>query len=126
MADKVKKKILLVEDDVFMVDLLSRELGAAGFEVALAKNGEEGIAQASKAKPDLVILDLILPDRHGLSVLREIRKTPEGASLKVMVLSNVSEAQDKEEAKELGVADYLIKANSSLTDIVERAKSVCR
>ena len=123
MAEGQKRfKILIIEDDVFMLDLLSRELTAAGFEVLIAKNGKEGSAKFLSVKPDITLLDLILPDESGFNILRRIRREPDGVHAKVMILSNLSEAGDIEEAKRLGVLDYMVKANSSLPEIVQKIK----
>lgn len=120
--EKNRFKILVIEDDVFMLDLLSRELTAARFEVLIAKNGKEGIAKFLSAKPDLILLDLILPDESGFDALRRIRQESEGVHAKVIILSNLSEAADIEEAKRLGVLDYMVKANSSLPEIVRKVQ----
>jgi len=117
-----KQKILLVEDDIFMVELLAQELSGAGFEVSLAKTGKEGIQKFREINPDLVLLDILLPDANGIEVLRNIRREPQGAYAKVMILSNISEGSDVDEAKKLNVVDYLVKANTSLTEIAEKAK----
>lgn len=125
MAEEaMKKKILLVEDDTFMAELLAQELARAGFETSLAKSGKEAIQKFREAAPDLVLLDILLPDVNGVEVLREIKKEPSGASAKVVVLSNLSEGKDVEEAKNLGVVEYLVKANTSLPEISEKVKQI--
>ncbi|TSC69444.1 MAG: hypothetical protein G01um101466_41 [Parcubacteria group bacterium Gr01-1014_66] len=119
-----KRKVLLVEDDVFMLDLVSQELAGAGFHVIVAKNGAEAVAQFLQTKPDLILLDLLLPDQNGYDALRTIRTHPGGADVKVMVLSNLSETTNIEEGKKLGVLDYLVKANHTLPEIVQKVQSV--
>lgn len=123
MDGNKKPKVLLVEDDIFMIDLLSGEFANAGFEVAIAKNGVEAIGKYKESKPDLILLDLLLPDQNGFDTLRQIRREEEGAATKVIVLSNLSESADIEESKRLGVVDYLVKANTALPDIVARSKA---
>ncbi len=115
-------KILIVEDDPFMIELLSLELQKAGFALTVAKTGRECVASVINSKPDLILLDLLLPDQNGFEALREIRRMPEGPKIKVIVLSNMSETPDLEEAKLLGTVDYLVKTNFTLSDIVERIK----
>lgn len=117
-------KILLVEDDVFMVDLLAREFKGAGFEVLVAKTGSEGVEKFREAKPDLILLDIMLPGLNGFDALRQIRREEKGPTTKVIVLSNLGDVSDKEEAKRLGVIDYMIKANSSIAEIIEKVRSV--
>lgn len=121
-----KKRILCVEDDIFMIELLVRELIKAGFEALVAKTGQEALDQFNKERLalNLILLDLLLPDIHGFEVLRTIRRDPQGREIKVVVLSNLSDDKDKEEAKRLGVVEYLVKANNSLPEIIERVKSV--
>ncbi|QQG45569.1 MAG: response regulator [Candidatus Sungiibacteriota bacterium] len=117
------KKILLIEDDVFMVGLLVHELQEAGFEVVTAKTGVEGIKKFPEVKPDLILLDILLPDQNGFDTLRTIRRQPGGPGTKVIVLSNLAEWSDVEEAKRLGALDYLVKTNFSLEEIVEKIQS---
>lgn len=126
MATDTTKKttLLLVEDDPFMVDLLANEFTNAGFALVLAKTGKEGVEKFLEAKPDLILLDLILPDQNGLEALRQIRQDPYGASVRVIVLSNLSDDGNIDEAKKLGVKEYLVKANFDLSEILERVKTV--
>ncbi len=124
MADGEKKKVLLVEDDIFMADLLGREISGAGFELATAKTGKEAVDKFPTVKPDLILLDLLLPDLNGLEVLRQIRRMEGGPETKVVVLSNLSSERDIEDAKRLGVTNYLVKANTSLPEIVDKLKAV--
>ncbi len=119
-----KKKILLIEDDVFMGDLLGRALERAGFALTAAKTGGEGVTKFQEAKPDLVLLDLILPDQNGFEALRQIRRAAGGADAKVLVLSNLARESQFEEAKRLGVADYLVKANVSIDEILAKINEV--
>ena len=122
MESGKKIKILLIEDDVFMIELLSQELVRSGFDMAVARTGTEGVAKFQNEKPDMILLDLILPGEHGFDVLRAIRKMSDGAKVKVIVLSNLSENKDKEDAKRLGVIDYLVKANNELPEIIDHVR----
>lgn len=122
--DSKAAKILVVEDDVFMVDLLEHELKKTGFEVVVARTGKEGVEKFRESKPDLILLDIILPDLNGLDVLREIRSGEDGVKARVVILSNLGTEADKGEAKRLGALDYLVKANFSLGEIVERIRAV--
>ena len=125
MADETPKpKILLVEDDAFMVELLVHALGTAGFNLSVAKTGAEGLQKFKEENPALILLDLLLPDDNGLEVLRKIRREPQGSQVKVLVLSNVGETDSVEEAKRLGAVDYLVKANASLPEIIEKVRGL--
>ena len=117
-------KVLVVEDDIFMVDLISQALKSDDFTLLLAKNGAEGIEKCKTEKPDLVLLDIILPDQNGFEALREMRKLPGGGDIQVVVFSNLSEQSQKDEAEKLGAIDYLIKANTSLPEITEKVKTI--
>jgi CheY-like chemotaxis protein len=119
-----KYKILVVEDDVFMVDLLTHELNNAGLDTVVARNGKEGVDKYQESKPDLVLSDLLLPDQKGFDVIRQIRRTPGGPEAKVIILSNLSEEGDIAEGQRLGVNAYLVKANTSLPEIVQKVKEV--
>lgn len=124
MNETPKKKILVVEDDPFMIDLLCAELGKTGAELILAKTGSEGVEKFKETSPDLVMLDIILPDQDGFDALRAIRRLPGGPEARVIILSNVAEGANLEKAKQLGVQDYLMKSNYSLAEVLERVKKL--
>ena len=117
-------KVLVVEDDIFMVDLISQALKSDEYTLLLAKNGTEGIEKCQAEHPNLVLLDIILPDQNGFDVLRQIRQMEGGNEIQVIVFSNLSEQNQKDEATRLGAIDYMIKANTSLPEITEKVKSV--
>lgn len=119
-----KPKILVIEDDVFMVDLLTHELNNSGLDTVVARNGKEGVDKYKEANPDLVLSDLLLPDQKGFDVIRQIRRLPGGIEAKVIILSNLSEEGDIAEGKRIGVNDYLVKANTSLPEVVQKIKEV--
>ena len=125
MAEEIKKpKIFVVEDDLFMVELLANELKNAGLETYSFQMGQQAIDQFAELQPDLIVLDLLLPDKNGFEVLREIRRLPNGVRARVVVLSNMAEDADKEEAKRLGVQEYLVKANHSLPEILAKIQAM--
>lgn len=123
-TEEVKTKVLIIEDDLFMGELLMRALDRAGFEVIIAKTGGEGLAKFRETKPAVILLDLLLPDENGLEALRKIRRTEGGPDVKVIVLSNLSRESNFEEAKRLGALDYLVKVNFSLDEIITKVRSV--
>ena len=116
--------VFLIEDDVFMIELLAQELLRAGYEALNFRLGKEAIEKFKEMRPDLILLDLLLPDMNGLDVLKEIRGMPGGADVRVVVLSNIAETIDKEQAKRMGAIDYLIKANHSLPEIMAKVQSI--
>lgn len=123
-GEEKKVKVLLIEDDPFMSDLLTRALDRAGFEAISAKTGGEGVKKFQESRPDVILLDLLLPDENGFESLRKIRRCDGGAGVKVIVLSNLSREANFEEAKHLGAADYLVKVNFSLDDIIDKIRSI--
>lgn len=122
--DTVKPKVLLIEDDPFMIGLLSDEFSRNDFEVLLAGNGDEALKQFQAGKPDAMVVDIFLPKKNGIEVLRDIRALPEGKDVPAIVLSNLEESAYVNEAEKLGVKAYLIKANVQLPEIVAKVKEI--
>lgn len=115
-------KVLLIEDDLSLLKIYSNKLKANNFVVSVATTGEEGLHKAETEKPDVVLLDLILPEKDGFIVLEEIKKNPETKKIPVIILSNLGQTADIEKGKELGAVDYLVKADVSLIDLVGKVK----
>ena len=113
-------KVLIIEDDPILAETLSVNLVAEGLRVIRAKDGSEGLAMALIEKPDIILLDILLPKIDGLAVLAEIRKTPWGTHVPVIVLSNVRAPIDVAIAVGNDVHEYLIKADWKIEDIIER------
>ncbi|MDP1689137.1 MAG: response regulator [bacterium] len=109
-----QKKLLLVEDDPFLSSLLKARLAKEGFVVAYAADGEEALELLRKEKPDLVLLDLILPKKSGFEVLEIMRDDPRLVKLPVMIVSNLGQESDIARGKELGAVAYFIKAKTSI------------
>lgn len=126
MADdepkKTHQKILLVEDDDALASVYTMRLEAEGFDTRRVANGEEALAAALDYKPALVLLDVMMPKVSGFDVLDILRNTPETANLKVVMLTALSQASDKERAEKLGADDYLVKSQVVIADVIERIK----
>lgn len=120
MTESKKKYILIVEDDEFISDVYQKKLLMEGFEVALARDGEEALRLLRNRKPDLMLLDIMLPLKDGFEVLSELRADSALSDTKVMVLSNLSQAKDMARAKELGALEYVVKSNVTLPDVLAR------
>jgi two-component system phosphate regulon response regulator PhoB len=116
------KRILLVEDDDALASVYLTRLQAEGFEMRRVSNGEDALANALSFKPDLVLLDVMMPKVSGFDVLDILRNTPETANLKVVMLTALSQDSDKERAESLGVDDYLVKSQVVIADVVDRIK----
>lgn len=117
-----KKKILLAEDDEALSGVYKSRLDIEGFETLSVLNGEEALSAAVKFKPDLILLDAMMPKISGFDVLDILRNTPETAQVKVIMLTALSQPKDKERAESLGVDDYLVKSQVVIGDVIERVK----
>ncbi len=116
------KKILFIEDESALQKTFSDLLGQEGYEVISALDGEIGLRLAKEKKPDLILLDLILPRLHGFGVLKALKENPETKEIPVIVLTNLEELRDIEKAVELGAVTYLVKAQYTLEEVVEKVK----
>lgn len=116
--------ILLVEDDRFLRRAAEATLKQAGFVVTTAADGEEALRQASASRPDVVLLDLIMPKLQGFEVLRRLKQDEATARIPVIVLSNLGQDSDVRQALDLGAVAYLVKSNLSLQDLVKKVRAV--
>jgi DNA-binding response OmpR family regulator len=117
-----KKRILLVEDDEALANVYKSRLDIEGFETEWVPNGEEALAAATRYKPDLILLDAMMPKISGFDVLDILRNTPETANIHVIMLTALSQPKDKERAEALGVDDYLVKSQVVIGDVIERVR----
>lgn len=120
------KKILIVEDDKFLRELIAQKLVKEGYDVLEAIDGEEGFKMIKAEKPDLILLDLILPGIDGFEVLSKTKEDEEMSSIPVIILSNLGQKDDIERGLKLGAVDYLIKAHFTPGEIIEKMKRVLR
>ena len=116
------KTILIVEDDKFLRELIVRKLTKEGYNVSEAIDGEEGLKKIKEEKPDLILLDLILPSIDGFEVLAKIKKDEALAKIPVVILSNLGQAEEIEKGFRLGAVDYLVKAHFTPGEIIEKIK----
>ena len=121
MAD-TQHKLLLVEDDEGLASVYSARLEAEGFEVKHVPNGEDALSAAIEFKPDLILLDVMMPKISGFDVLDILRNTPQTTNIRIIMLTALSQEKDKERAEQLGVDDYLVKSQVVIADVVERIK----
>ena len=119
---EVKKKILLVEDDAALSGVYKTRLQMEGFEICEVNNGEKALSAALEFKPDLVLLDAMMPKISGFDVLDILRNTPATANIRIIMLTALSQPKDKERAESLGVDDYLVKSQVVIGDVVERVR----
>lgn len=119
-----KKTILVVEDEQGMRDALKETLEESGYTTVLAEDGEMGMEMARQHKPDLVLLDIILPKKDGFEVLRELKQDEKLKETPVILTTNLSEPSDIQKALDLGATTYLVKSNYSLSDIIEKIQEI--
>jgi DNA-binding response OmpR family regulator len=119
-------KILIIEDDKFLRELIVAKLKKENYLVFEAIDGEEGIKKTKEENPDLILLDLILPGIDGFEVLSQIKNDPTVSLIPVIILSNLGQKEDIDRGLALGASDYLIKAHFTPGEIIEKIKSVLR
>ncbi len=117
-----QKKILLVEDDDNLANVYIVRLEAEGFKIARVPNGEDALAKAIEYKPDLILLDVMMPKVSGFDVLDILRNTPETSNSKVIMLTALGQDTDKAKAMQMGADDYLIKSQVVVADVVDTIK----
>lgn len=117
-----KKKILLVEDDTALAAVYKSRLELEGFDIREVNNGEDALSAAISFKPDLILLDAMMPKISGFDVLDILRNTPDTTNIRVIMLTALSQPKDKERAESLGVDDYLVKSQVVIGDVVGRVK----
>jgi len=120
------KTILIIEDDKFLRELIAQKLIKEGYDTSEAVDGEEGIKKIKEEKPDLVLLDLILPGIDGFEVLARMREESTLSSIPVIILSNLGQKEDVEKGLKMGAVDYLIKAHFTPGEIIEKIKNVLK
>ena len=117
-------KVLLVEDDPFLSSLLKNRLQKEGIEITLAEDGEEALNFLKSTKPDLILLDLILPKKSGFEVMEEMREDPQMQfqGLPIIIISNLGQPEDISRGQALGAIEYFVKAKTSIDELVEKIK----
>lgn len=120
----MKKKILVIEDDKFLRKVIKKKFSDEGCDIIEAIDGEKGIILAKDEKPDIILLDLVLPEIDGFEVLQKLKTDPETADIPVIVLSNLGEKENMDKGFKLGAADYLIKSNLDPSEIFKRVEKI--
>ena len=120
--EAAKKKILLVEDDASLAAVYRARLEIEGFDIKEVHNGEDALSAAVSYRPDLILLDVMMPKISGFDVLDILRNTPDTTNVRVIMLTALSQPKDKERAEKLGADDYLVKSQVVISDVVERIR----
>ncbi|HTX87040.1 MAG TPA: response regulator [Candidatus Nanoarchaeia archaeon] len=118
-------KILLVDDDPMVVRMYQRKLTLDGFNLALAYNGEDGLAALKKDQPDIILLDIMMPKMNGIEMLKKVKADQATKNIPVVILTNLGDREeDIQKSRELGACDYWVKANTPLKEITERIRKI--
>ncbi|OYX40675.1 hypothetical protein B7Y94_06110 [Candidatus Saccharibacteria bacterium 32-49-12] len=117
-----KKKILLVEDDTSLAAVYRARLELEGFDIREVNNGEDALSATLEYRPDLILLDAMMPKISGFDVLDILRNTPETMNVRIIMLTALSQPKDKERAEGLGVDDYMVKSQVVIGDVIARVK----
>ena len=118
------KKILIAEDDKFLANAYRVKLTKAGFDIRIAKHGQETMDILGTFKPDLILLDLVMPIKDGFIVLNEIKNNPQLKSIPVLIASNLGQKEDIDKGMAMGAADYVVKSNLSMEKLIEKINSL--
>lgn len=116
------QKIALIEDDEILARVLNEELAEAGFDVSLAFDGEAGLELVKSKKPNLVLLDIVMPKKDGFAVLEELKRSPTTKTTPVIILTVLGSDEDIKKGLELGANDYIVKSQHAVGEIVEKVK----
>lgn len=115
-------KILIVEDDSFVMDIYHTKLSQEGYETVEARNGIEAMKKLEEVKPDLILLDIIMPYMDGIEVLRKIKKDDNLKAIPIILLTNLSQKEEINEGLGLGASDYLIKSHFTPSEVLEKIR----
>src|SRR3989338_1147576 len=113
-------KVLIVDDDAFLLDMYSIKFKESGFLVEIAKNGEEAIAKSKSLNPDVILLDIVMPKMDGFDVLREIKKDNLAPGAVIFILTNLGQKEDVDRGLKLGASDYIVKAHFTPSEVVAK------
>jgi DNA-binding response OmpR family regulator len=119
-----KKKILLIEDDPFLIDIYTTKFQEQGFQITVVKDGSQAVILAKKIKPEIILLDIVLPNIDGWQILKEITGEPGSFKGKIVILSNLSQREEVEKGLSLGAVKYFIKSNYTPSQVVEEIKKL--
>jgi DNA-binding response OmpR family regulator len=120
----MEKTILIIEDDKFLGALMVKKITAAGLKASWSAEGGQGFSKAKEEKPDLVLLDIILPDMEGFEVLKNLKDEDSTKAIPVVILSNLGQKEEIEKGMNLGASDYLVKAQMTPEEILEKVKKL--
>lgn len=118
----MSKKILLIEDEEILLNILKKKLLEEKYEVATATNGEEGLIAMKSSKPDLILLDILMPKKDGFEVMEEMKKDPELKDIPIIIVSNSGQPVELDRAKAMGVKDCLVKTEFDPQEVIDKVR----
>ena len=124
MPPNTPTHVLIVEDDVFLAEIYQKKFEMEGFKVSTANNGEKGLADIKKKKPDIVLLDILLPKMDGFAVLEAAKADAEIKNIPVILLTNLGQKDDVQRGLDDGAEDYLIKTHFKPSEVVDKVRKV--
>lgn len=116
------KKIIIIEDEEVLLNLLQRRLTQEGYQVEIAKDGQEGLKKIREEKPDLILLDIIMPIMGGFEVMEELSRDKKLKKIPIVIISNSGQPVEIDRAKELGAKDWLIKTDFEPQEVIDKVK----
>lgn len=120
--EKTNKKILMIEDERIIVDLLKRKLEKEGYQVSVGRDGVEGLEKMREDKPELILLDIVMPRMGGLEVMEKMREDDELKDIPIVVISNSGQPIELDRAKKLGAKDWLVKTEFDPQEVIRKVK----
>lgn len=117
-------KVLIIEDEEMLVNMYISKFEKEGFKIEKALNGTDGIAKAKDFKPEIILLDIIMPEMDGFMVLKQLKSDSATKNARVIMLTNLGQDEDVEKGKKLGAEDYLVKANLTPGQVVDKVKEL--
>ncbi len=117
-------KILIIEDDPFLADIYATKFGQEGFDIGMAADGESGFKKIEEERPDIILLDIVLPKMDGLEVLRRTKESPELKDIPIVLLTNLGQEEEVKRGLSLGAAQYLIKAHHAPGEVANIIKQI--
>lgn len=121
MTEK-KVKVLIVDDDITLREMYAERIKMEGFEIEIAENGDEGIKKAKTFKPDVVLLDIMMPGTNGFGVLETLQKDDQTKSIPILMLSALIQEENKVRSKEAGAKDYIVKSETTPANVIDKIK----
>lgn len=118
------KRILLIEDDPFLAEIYVTRFKSAGFDIEVARDSVLGVSKTKESKPDLILLDIVIPNMNGFEVLRLLKKDADVSDIPVVILSNLGEEENVKKGLSLGAVAYFIKAHYTPTEVVVKVKEI--